>query len=526
VSVVAQDKQGKPVADLRREEFQILDNGSPREIRLFLADTSNPSPPEARAPNTFTNRIASSAGSHGGYSVILIDTLFTDFVQAGCSNRQTEGCPPKEEGSANARLRTLKTLRSIPTGEKIAIYAISRGLQVVSEFTTDRDLLERQVKQWKPSVDTQNVYLVGFGPGCPIYDDEAMLLDYAGAVAGSKPGETSEGGAQAAINAAGAGSGTSTLSQTPNWRPQYQAVMNRNCIDATRQDTIQRAAASNDEMLQIADHLAGIPGRKKLMWLSNRFVIGPRALQKLNDAGVAIYPVDVDGVCVDCPPRPTSLMDGIAELTGGVAYYLRNDLDVAIREAMDDGRVSYTLGFYRSDDDRPSEVHQIAVRVSRPGVKLRYGASYQTEGPPPASADPQTDLVRAMNRPIDATAISIGASLTRIRDTLSLKAVIGAAELELSQNQNRWTGRAEIVARFAAADGKPVGEVLTQTMNLHLSQTQHDAALQHGIACSNEMEIPSKAVELKLLFTDLISGRIGTLTIPLSEVAAGGAGGK
>jgi len=41
-------------------------------------------------------------------------------------------------------------------------------------------------------------------------------------------------------------------------------------------------------------------------------------------------------------------MDGIAALTGGVASYLRNDIHVAIREAIDDGRVSYTLGFYPS----------------------------------------------------------------------------------------------------------------------------------------------------------------------------------
>jgi hypothetical protein len=43
-----------------------------------------------------------------------------------------------------------------------------------------------------------------------------------------------------------------------------------------------------------------------------------------------------------CPERPKQAMDAIAALTGGVAYYGRNDLDVAIREAMDDGRISYT----------------------------------------------------------------------------------------------------------------------------------------------------------------------------------------
>ncbi len=81
VSVIAQDKQGKPVADLRREEFQILDNGSPQEIRLFLAERKNRTPrlPNPKAPNTFTNQVAASSGSRSGYSVILIDNLFTRF---------------------------------------------------------------------------------------------------------------------------------------------------------------------------------------------------------------------------------------------------------------------------------------------------------------------------------------------------------------------------------------------------------------------------------------------------------------
>ena len=34
VSVIAHDKQGKPVRDLRREDFQVFDNGSPKELQL------------------------------------------------------------------------------------------------------------------------------------------------------------------------------------------------------------------------------------------------------------------------------------------------------------------------------------------------------------------------------------------------------------------------------------------------------------------------------------------------------------
>src|SRR5580704_11413136 len=76
LSVVAHDSKGAPVADLRREEFQILDNGVPQEIRVFVAETekSNASLPQL-APNTFTNRISSSTRN----SVILFDNLLTRF---------------------------------------------------------------------------------------------------------------------------------------------------------------------------------------------------------------------------------------------------------------------------------------------------------------------------------------------------------------------------------------------------------------------------------------------------------------
>ncbi len=396
---------------------------------------------------------------------------------------------------------------------------------MISEFTSDRDLLERQLTLWKPSLDTQNVYLVGFGPGCPLFDDEAMLLDYAQAVAGAKASQSPDGGAQATITAAGGGQPASTLNQTPNWAAQYQAVMNRNCIDATRQDTMRRAAVSNDEMAEIADHLAGIPGRKKLIWLSNRFIISPRALRKLSGAGVAIYPVDVDGVPCGGPEpgclhsRPLSLMDGIAAQTGGVAYYLRNDLDVAIREAMDDGRVSYTLGFYRSDDDRSSQVHQIAVRISRPGVTLRYRTSYETDPPRAPSAAPKTELAKALERPVDATAVAIKASvMRRAHDRLEVQAVVDVSSLELVQNRDRWTGKIEIVGRFMAPDGKPEGDLVSQTLNLNLTAATYDTVRQQGIAYHNVLPIPPKAVEFRLLFANPAAGKTGTLTIPLTQV--------
>jgi VWFA-related protein len=483
VSVVVRDKQAKPVADLRREEFQIFDNGLPREIRLFVAESEkvDASPPILRAPGMFTNRIASSAASYSGYSVILLDNLFTDFLVTNPDDG--------EEGGGFGVQMALRTLRSIAAGDRIAIYAVeSQKLEVICEFTSDRDLLESRMRKWKASVDTPKL-------------SEAILT-----------GDASD--PFAAMNA----------------KATEQAV-----ADSVRQGALRRASVNDDELNLIADHLAGVPGRKNLIWLSNRFVMSPLALAKFNSAGVAIYPVDLDGVCVcpagspcnTCPTRPTSLMDGIATQTGGVAYYARNDLDVAIRQAMDDGRVSDTLGFYQSADRRTSQVHRIAVHVSRPDVTLRYRSSYETEAARPAGTNPVADLLQALQRPIDATQVPIKASVKRAQDRLDLQATVNLESLALTPDKGRWKGNVEIAARFTAADESVVGKVLSQTLNLNLGQDTYEKAVHDGgLGYHNVFKLPAKAVELKFLFANPASGKIGTLTIPLSAVAAGEAHAK
>jgi hypothetical protein len=111
---------------LKREEFRIFDDGVAQEIRLFEL----PGSLAPNASNVFTNQ---SAQERSGYAVILIDTLHTNF-----------GDPIKvEEGSGFAIAKTHQLLQSMSAKEKIAIYALHRKLQVICEFTSDRNLLEQ-----------------------------------------------------------------------------------------------------------------------------------------------------------------------------------------------------------------------------------------------------------------------------------------------------------------------------------------------------------------------------------------------
>ena len=71
------------------------------------------------------------------------------------------------------------------------------------------------------------------------------------------------------------------------------------------------------------------------------------------------------------------------------------------------------------------------------------------------------------------------------------------------------------------SDGRIAGKVIALTMSFHLRPATYATALQRGLQFRREIEIPAKAVDLNLLVGSLASGKIGTLTIPLSEVRSG-----
>jgi VWFA-related protein len=466
VSVIAEEKQGndkpaKPVIDLKPEDFQIFDNGAPQAIRLFVGPAAVGDPTEAQPPNTFTNQAGQSSTRHAGYSVILFDNLVTEF-----------GDPFAKDGTGFGVQKVRQALQGIPQGEKIAIYALGRKLQVIGEFTTDRSLLEERLRKWKPSPD-----------------DAKTGTAFCIPAPAPTPGPPTAG--------------------------QNEAV--ESCV---RTDSLLRQAPMGEEMKAIAEHLTGIPGRKNLIWMANQFPITGEILRRFIDADVAVYTIDEAGIKGSgAPPR-------IAQLTGGLNYAGRNDLAVAVQEAVEDGRTSYLVGFYEANDDRPLGLHQIAVRVSRPGIGLRYRNSYRAEATAAPRRPSTRDLIEALNRPVDATAIGIKASATRTPDRVRVTESIDVSSLDLQLEDGLWKGRAEVVARFLAADGAWAGEAMAETMTLGLKPATYDSMLQSGVPYHKELAIPAKAVSLKLLIGSLKTGKIGTLTIPLSEVPADGTEAK
>jgi VWFA-related protein len=187
-----------------------------------------------------------------------------------------------------------------------------------------------------------------------------------------------------------------------------------------------------NQLNALAKLLAGYPGRKNLIWLSESFpldlfpdqVLPPgmgvnegitpgssafgtmlaeaafkdyaTQVQKLADAmmaaQVAVYPVDAAGVGRNDHLASQHTANDMAERTGGKAFHNTNDLETSMRTSIDDGSTYYTLEYYPNNKRWDGQFRVIQVKTSRPGVSLRYRLGYYALDPQKESKE-EADLV-------------------------------------------------------------------------------------------------------------------------------------
>jgi VWFA-related protein len=315
IDVAARESHGAPVRGLTKDDFKLLDDGKPRAIAFFSAETGEPVPdadtpggplpaPSIETPPASLPRVLSNAAPpnvpHEPVTVILLDasspTLDAPFSLPGGGKMNNGGV-----GSgylAQARNDAIDVMAKLPVKERIAIYQISPGgLKIVQDFTTDRDLLRKSIKAWSIPIDWK--------PIC---------------------GPTVEGLAQPIALGPGA--------KAPGDNPEADAVAAHGC-QAITEDSIRMGAMSVlDSLRVIGEKLARQPGRKSLIWVTPGFPMrwlrgmdtqSQEALAELNDANVALNAIDVRGVGPGLNDPQVTVMQSMTEATGGKTY-LQNEI--------------------------------------------------------------------------------------------------------------------------------------------------------------------------------------------------------
>ncbi len=125
VHVVVQDKQGKPVPGLTKEDFVILDRGKEQRITVFSAELGQAAtaPAPGLPPNVFSNLTAPGETPRNSITVVLFDRLNT---HTGDQN--------------HARGELARFLRQTRPQEQMALVTLDEfSLHVVFGFNANRD---------------------------------------------------------------------------------------------------------------------------------------------------------------------------------------------------------------------------------------------------------------------------------------------------------------------------------------------------------------------------------------------------
>lgn len=345
-------------------------------------------------------------------------------------------------------------------------------------------------------------------------------------------------------------------------------------LDATN----RRGELTAKALEAIADHMATIPGRKNLVWVSGSipFTIltesfespsrqggttGPYTLaaaRALNRANMAVYPVDASGVvtnaamdpsnpndlkCIDCIPSGPTPKSGmfvrennltseriLADQTGGLAFYGTNDIGKVMKRAFDDGRYAYTIGFYPNHGQWDGKYRKIKIQVKTAGAQLRYRVGYFAEAEHGDSeAQAKADLEEAALSPLDATRLGMivsGKMFGPVSERrVELHVALDPKQLLLKSVGQRERGAVDLYFVQRNAQGETVAAESLR-IGLNLEEKQYEYLSKAGLILGRHLKIEPAALELRVLVRDAGSEALGSVTMPVSAllVAEDGSG--
>ena len=524
VSVVVTDKKGEPISGLKKEEFTVLDENKPQEIAFFTAEVAAPAraTPPALPPNVFTNRFDLKGQDPGAVTVVLFDSLNTSV-----------------QDQSYVRGQVIKFLKNLKPQDHVAVYGLTTELLLLHEFTQDASSLVEAASQFRPK--EQALY----NASNPDYFNVPAMID-----------------------------------AHSMWQ-RFQDAVNQTDARIADQYKMRRAEMTANAMEAIANHVATIPGRKNLVWVSGSFPLSilveafgladrdnettggyaTEAAQALNRVNMAIYPVDASGVvtnggmdpsrngdslsdpnaiqyCADCvskaPGNSPGMLDRqnmrdsermLADATGGLAFYGSNDISAAMKRAFDDGRYAYTMGFYPAHRDWNGRFRKIKVQLKMAGVQLRYRNGYVAE---PDHTDSETqakaDLQHAAMSPLDATRlgmiVSAKCSGPASERSLELHVGLDPKQLRLQSVEQHEKGAVDLYFVQRNDQGETVSAE-SQRIGLNLEEKQYEYLAKAGLVLARHVTIAPDATDLRVLVRDAGSQALGSVTVPVKTLLAG-----
>ena len=424
VPVVVRDKKtGRAVEGLKAEDFVLLEAGKRQKIEFFSVhrvNTSVQAPARTGArgvaePLVFRNR-RDESGEATPVVAVLIDGYNARF-----------------EDQYYAAQAAAKVIEARESRALWSIYFLGRrGLRVIHDYSTDTESVVERLRRLRSAGDS---------------------VEGLGAEAG-------------------------------DWRPYGVSDLEQKAgAGARRFEEELRARITLGSLRDVGQHLSALPGRKSVIWLtaglSLSSIVDPMrlgllslwhlTLDTLNDANVAVYSIDSEGVRtargfraevgasrtvnikggLGSPIGDMQIMAALADETGGRWFANSNDLVKGVDESLADSQVFYRLAYKASRAKWDGGKVDLEVKIpGRKDLEIRHRRSYVARAIEPLEEKARDRvLADAIISPLEAVEIGVMARLTPIEgsEESMLRLTLDPGSVTLAESGGRYEiGRAHV----------------------------------------------------------------------------------
>ena len=498
VDAVVTDAQGQFAGNLRKDDFQVFEDGKPQALTVFskVEIPIQRADPPLYAKASIPPDVASNAQPFDGrVFVIVLDDLHTKFSRT-----------PRARAAARQFVE-----RYVGANDLVAVVNTSGVSSSMQDFTSDRQLALRAIDR-------------GMGQKADSATS-AALDDY----------YRNQG--------LPAGSG-SDMSARANEMERYNQA--RNTLRTLR---------------NLADYLASMHGRRKaLVFFSegiNYDVVNPfqntyatevqDEMQQLvadaTRANVNIYSVDPRGVTslgdeiaeiasipTDNSISTTQLLDElrvqqdslryVADQTGGFAVLNQNDFRTGFSRILDDNSHYYVLGYYASNEKRDGKFRTVQVKVLKPGYTVRARKGYvaakgKPETPKNAATGTSADLREALASPVPVSGLTLSAFAAPFRgpapkDAIAVAIEIDGTKLPFKNTNGIYENNLEI-SLFASDQHGKVGDGARDEVKLALKPATYEFVSKDRFRIVRRLMLTPGKYQLRVGAREANGGQVGTV---------------
>jgi VWFA-related protein len=504
VDVTVRDRKGNLVPDLTRSDFRVFEDNVPQELVTFAAENVpvGPQSEPAAAPGAPPTAKPSAP-----------------VVNLGLTPDQ----PPKKEDLQGKRLIILffdlssggqeELMRSVETAhdfiakqsgpqDLVAIATYSSILQLVQDFTNDRDLLLKTLD----SISSPD-------------SADAAVEDL------SDP-DTSD--------------------------------------DVFVPDTLQFNIFNTDRRLSALETLAKMyrdfPERKSLLYFSSGVTTTGvennaqirSTVDNANRSNMSIYAVDNRGLVALPPgggasarsPGGRGMFSGasmmrqrsnlsssqetlttLAHDTGGQAFTDANDLSLAIKQVQNDTHIYYVMGYFSSNPKQDGKYRKIRVEMTRPEYRVEHRPGYFAAKAFAQLNQQERDLqlqqAMGVDRPFADVPVILQTDYFRKDNSTTLVPVsieLDGDGIKFEDKGANKEGKFEFVAQVSDAKGR-VSAVSRDAVQVRLPAERAERIKSGGIFYSTGFQLRPGEYKLKFLVRDNGTGKLGGFEQPISVPA-------